>query len=246
VHLDALGGLNRWEDVERLLNRPNVPLEDVYRQVFLARCALQKNDGSKAETHWLRARNAARGTPSLVWFVGGYAEKAGQPDQAAASYRLLLETPATRRAACEALLRLTAQKGETAAIRDLLGEIRGFFPDDPAIENDFAYMNLLTGKELEPSRQSAERLRASSPENLAHRTTLALAHCLLQQPEAAMRAYDGLEIPWEKVSPAQRAIHALVLGMNGLSVDARAEVRALQLDALRPEEKRLIAPWTDS
>jgi tetratricopeptide (TPR) repeat protein len=246
VYLDALASLERWPEVRQLLERKSVPLEEVYRQVFLARCSNQEGDASQAESHWRRARTEAGNDVRQMWFVGDYAERANELDQAEHVYRSLIKNATVGRSAHDALLRLVSRRGNTLAIRDVLAEMKKQFPQDTAVENDLAYYNLLLGQNVEAAREVAEKLRAAAPGNLAHRTTLALAYCRLNQPAAALKAYEGLEIPWERVPSAQRAIHAAVVGLNGDSEKAKSEVAALPLDSLRPEERKLVEPWIHS
>jgi hypothetical protein len=143
----------------------------------------------------------------------------------------------------DALLRVVSQTGETPAVRDVLAEMRKRFPEDTAIENDLAYFNLLLGQSIDSSRESAGKLRCAAPGNLAHRTTLALAYCRLNQPAAAVQSYEGLTIPWNQVPASQRAVRAAALGLHGNVQAAQAEVAGIPLDRLRSEEKELIEPW---
>jgi tetratricopeptide (TPR) repeat protein len=243
VHLDALASLNRWAEVRQLLERKGVPLEEVYRQVFLARCATQEGDASETEAHWRRARTEAGSEPNLLRFVGDYAERAGELGQAELVYRALARNATGGRPPYDALLRVVSRRGNTSAMRDVLADMNKQFPGDPAIENDLAYFNLLLGREVEAARQTAEQLRTTAPGNLAHRTTLALAFCRLNEPTAALQAYEGLTIPWDQVSPAQRAIHAAAIGLAGDENNAKSEAALLSLDSLRPEERKLLEPW---
>jgi len=243
VHLDALASLKRWAEVRQLLERKGVPLEEVYRQVFLARCADQEGNASEAEAHWRRARTEAGSEVGQLWFVGDYAERAGELEQAEQVYRTLARNATVGRSAYDALLRVVSRRGSTAAVRDVLAEMAKQFPKDAAVENDLAYFNLLLRENIEASRDAAERLRDAAPGNLAHRTTLALAFCRLNQPEAALKVYEGLQIPWAQAPTAQRAIHAAVLGMSGDAAAAKSELAALPVETLRPEEKKLVEPW---
>jgi hypothetical protein len=230
-------------EVRRLLERKGVPLEEVYRQTFLARCAREEGNASEAEAHWRRARTEGGSETNKLRFVGDYAERAGELDQAEQVYRALVKNATAGRPAYEALLRVVARRGNTSALRDVLAEMNHKFPEDPAIQNDLAYFNLLLGREMEAARQTAEKLRNAAPANLAHRTTLALAFCRLNEPKAALHSYDGLAILWDQVPPTQRAIHAAAIGLSGDERTARSEVAALSLDSLRPEEKKLLEPW---
>jgi hypothetical protein len=64
-----------------------------------------------------------------------------------------------------------------------------------------------------------------------------------KDPAAALSVYQGLRIPWERIATPQRAVHAAVLGANGRTAEAVAEIAALRWDDLRPEEQELIKQW---
>jgi tetratricopeptide (TPR) repeat protein len=243
VRLDALSPMNRWADVRRILELRTVPLEEVYRQAFLARCAAQEGDATEAESHWRRARIEAGNDARLLGFVGEYAERAGELKQAESVYKALARNAVNSRPAYDALLRVVARSSETREVRDVLVEMNKAFPEDAAIENDLAYFNLLLNENVEDASASARKLRTAAPGNLAHRTTLALAYCRQNEPAEALRAYDGLDVPWGRVPPSQRAVHAAVLALNGEVDPAKKEIAELSLSELRPEEKKLIDPW---
>lgn len=243
VHLDALGGLKKWREIEEILGQKGVPLDEVFVDLFLARSAMELGHTTKARLHWRRAHLAAAPSPEQMWVVGSYAEKVGQTDEAEQAYRSLTASAKTARPAFEALLRLAEKKGDTEALRALLRDMRGRWPKDLAVENDYTYLSLLRGAEAAAGLAGAQRLVAQAPRSLPHRTTLALAWLRAQQPERALAVYDGLEIPWARAAPAQRAVHAAVLGANGQADAARTEARALRPETLRAEERALIAPW---
>ena len=243
VHLDALAGLKSWREIEDLLGRKGVPLDEVYVELFLARSALELGQVSKSELHWRRAHLGAAPSPEQMWVVGSYAEKIGETREAELAYKSLTASAKTARPAYEALLRLAEKKGDTTALRGILREMRGRWPNDTAVENDFTYLSLLAGSEIAAGVKAAERLVAQSPGSLPHRTTLALAYHRMAQPARALAVYDGLAIPWERASPAQRAVHAAVLGAGGKLSEARAEARALRPESLRVEEREMIAKW---
>ena len=76
-----------------------------------------------------------------------------------------------------------------------------------------------------------------------HLTTLALGSIRKHDPAAAAAVYQGLQIPWERVASAQRAVHAAALGGSGRVEEARREVAALPWEELCPEERELIKQW---
>lgn len=243
VCLDAMASLKRWREIERILEIRDVPLDDAYREVFLARSAKEIGSVMASEMHWRKAQIAAGPSPEQMGFIGTYAEKIGQYDQAELAYRSLTSNSASARPAYEALVRIAVKKRDIQMHRDILAAMRERWPKDASVSNDLAYFNLLLGKSVEESLETAKQLVAQSPENLAHRTTLALAAYRKNDRALAMSTYQGLQIPWERVGAGQRAVYAAVLGLNGKTAEARAEVSAIRWEDLRNEERELIKQW---
>lgn len=245
VHLDALASLKRWNDIVTILEGKAVPLDEVFSELFLARSAMELGQQTKAELHWTRAHIAAAPAPEQMEFLGNYAEKVGRLTDAESAYRSLASSATTARRAYEALLRLAEKRKDTPAMRDLLRDMHTRWPTDRSIDNDYAYLRLLTGVEIDAALQVAKQLIAQFPAALPHRTTLALAYCRAGDPAAALAVYAGLDVAWPRVAPSQRAVHVAVLGLNGRTTEARAEAAAIRPDDLRPEERALISKWRD-
>lgn len=243
VRLDALAALKRWTDIQSILDDEKAPLDQVYKEVFLARSAMELGQVTAASLHWTRAHTEAASSAEQMWFVGRYAETLGQTDEAERAYSSLKASSLTARPAYEALLHLTEKKRETVAQRELLSEMHARWPQDAAVSNDYAFLSLLLGKEVEGCLLTARQLVAQAPSSLPHRTTLALALLRTGDAKGALDVYKGIQITWDRVAPGARAVHVAVLGANGLGDEARQEVRSLRLEDLRAEERELVQPW---
>ena len=244
VTLDAMAAQKRWTEIEEVLQGKEVPLDEVYTELFLARASMEIGGRSTgADLHWRRAHIAAAPSVEQMWFLGTYAEKIGQTDHAELAFRSLTNNAATARAAYEGLLRIAEKKRDTAAVRDLLAEMSARWPQDSSVRNDYTYFSLLRGENLEENLKAAREMVAKSPTSLAHRTTLALANLRLNDPAGARAVYDNLNIPWDKAAASHRAVYAAVLGLNGRVSEARAQASAIALKDLRPEERELISQW---
>ena len=245
VTLDAMAAQNRWTEIEEVLQGKQVPLDEMYTELFLARAGMELGKTSGADLHWRRAHIAAGASAEQMWFLGSYAEKVGQIDRAELAFRSLTNNAATARPAYEGLLRLAEKRRDTAAVLDILTDMTKRWPKDASVRNDFTYFSLLRGQDLEEGLKAAKELVAATPTSLAHRTTLALANVRLKDGVAALAVYQGLNIPWDKASPNHRAIYAAALGLIGRGSEARAQASAIPLDSLRPEERTLISKWRD-
>lgn len=243
LSLDALAGLKRWSEIERILEMKDVPLYTAIRELYLARAAEEMGSMTVAKLHWQRAHLAASASPVHLKEIASYAEKCGRTDQAEIAYRSLSANATTARMAMEALLRIARNRGDIDAVRDLLRTMRARWPHDDAVKNDLAYFSLLSGKDVDASFAVARELVNRSPRSLPHLTTLALAAIRKNDPVGAMSVYRGLNIPWDKIATSQRAVYAAVLGANGRSEEAARQVAALRWDELQPEERELVKQW---
>ena len=243
VHLDALAALKRWEEIQKLLDVKDVPLDPVYIELFQARSAMELGETTIAELHWTRAITEAAASTEQMWEVGKYAEMIGQTDQAERAYNTLKSNATMARRAYEALLRIAEKQGKTAEQRSLLREMKERWPGDTAVMNDYAYFSLLDGGNVAECLDIAQSLVARAPASLPHRSTLALALLRSQAPGAALEVYRGLSVPWAQSPPCARAVYAAVLGANGDTAGARQQAAGLHPRDLRPGEVELAKPW---
>ena len=182
--------------------------------------------------------------------LAGYAEKNGALEIARAAYDETAAEAPKLRAAHQGRLRLAQATNETRKIHDVLAEMLTIWPNDPAVQNDEAYLRLLLVEqaqvesrkaEVENIEQLAARLVERETSSLPHRTLLALARLRLGKFGEALDAYANIQVARNALTPSALAVHVAVLAANGRSDDAAAEVRDLDVKRLLPEEAALIA-----
>ena len=242
-HVDALGALGRWEEIERLLQSERFPLDPAVQKMYLARCNTQLGEETAAKNNWARALEAAGGDLQKLLPLAEYAEKNGAAATATAAYDAAVATAPRLRPAQQARLRLAQAAKDTRRLHAILSEMLKLWPDDTAIQNDEAYLRLLllpndsTSAELVAIEHLAEDLVKREPASLPHRTLLALALLKQQRPVAALEIYANVETTPGALSPSALAVHAAVLAANDRRDDAREEIQHAPLDALLPEEQ---------
>jgi len=250
-HLDALGGLGRWNDIRDLLDRDVFPLDQVVQKMYLARCNAQLGEKAASENNWQRAFEAARGDPTKLLMLANYAEKNGALDTASAAYDEAATEAPKLRAAHQGRLRLVQATNDAKKIHDVLAEMLTIWPNDPSVQNDEAYTRLLLLGQQEPEVESlkakvesieqlAAKLVEREPRSLPHRTLLALARLKLGKFSDAMDAYSNIQVSRGALTPSALAVHAAVLAANGHADDAATEVRDVDPKRLLPEEAGLI------
>jgi uncharacterized protein HemY len=243
IYVDALADLGRWQDLQVLLaGKAPLPIDTAIRNLYEVRTALALGRAEEARQHWADLRQSMRkADPETVLYVAQYAERLGVRDEAAKAYRLLTTTDGAERAGYLGLIRLTEQSGDTRALRNLVKEFAGRFPNEFDLQNDLAYLDLLLGENAAPALETAARLVGRFPEILAYRTTLALAHLRNGDAAEARKVYREISTDWNSAQPGWRAVYAAVLAASGEQALASSHAGEINIARLKAEERELIA-----
>ncbi len=243
VYLDSLAALGRWADVEAAINSKNAPLEKYFSDLYRLRAVKEQGREQLVPLLWSQVHRTAANSPQQLLHLGQYAEKIGSHDEAIKAYRRLTEIPASARDGWIALVRVTQLTGHTRDVRAVLQEMVQRLPNETAAKNDLAYLNLLLNENVAASKATGEQLYTQSPNMLAHRVTLSLAHLRLKDPAAAAALYKDIKIDWNTISqPGWLAVYAAILAANGEMDAARQFAHQIPTKQLKPEERGLIQP----
>jgi tetratricopeptide (TPR) repeat protein len=184
-------------------------------------------------------------------YVAGYAEQIGFPRQAAEIYARLLDQGGDnygakdalsrpRRLACyTGLLRTRAGAMTLEELRARVGAFAAEFPEIDEVQNDNAYLQLLSGGDIDKAERTAERLLKKTPQLLAYRTTAALSALRRQKTKVAAALYEGWDIDWSTAQDQYKAVYVAVMRAAGRTAEADKVVETINSGALRPEERLL-------
>ena len=247
-HLDALGGLGRWKEVEQQLRGGKFPLEPFLEAMYLARCNSQLGEQTASENNWQRALEAAQGDARKLITLAQYAEQNKETEIAEVAYNNAAAITPRLRLAWDGRLRLAQASRDTKKIHAVLANMLVLWPDDLAIQNDEAYSRLLLCPPAAPETKSqaatieklAEKLIQREPQSLPHRTLLALALLRQERAEDALRVYSQLQVKQDAVSGSALAVHAAILAATANLENAKTEAAQLKRDQLLPEEQALV------
>ena len=242
-YLDTLAALGRWTEIRALVQAQKFPLDALTSQMFLARCANQLGEPAVRDARWQAALDAAGKDPGKLLAVGQYAAKNGALNTAAAAFRAAVHAAPDARPAYDELVRLLESMGNTAELREAVTTMSTYWPHDPAIRNDLAYLDALENVNVPAARDAARELVRTEPTSLAHRVTLALAELRLHHALAALDAFNGTDLARPAaLQPRQGAVYAAVLWETSYGKEARAVLKGIPADRLLPEERELIRP----
>jgi hypothetical protein len=244
-HVDALGALSRWDEIRRLIESEQFPLDPVVEHMYLARCFAQQGQTSGAENNWGRALQAAAGDPSKLMTLGDYAEKNGVYEVATGAFEAAVAVAPKSRVAQQGRLRVAYAQRDTKKIHDILVDLLKIWPNDTAVQNDEAYSRLLLlpadadPAELKAIETLAEKLLERERSSLPHRTVLALARLKLNRPNEALEVYKNINVPKSSLTTSSVVVHSAVLAASGHADEAKAEFSHIPVDKILPEERAL-------
>ena len=243
VYADALAAVGYWLELQEIFENDKLPIDAVLTELYRARIATELKDVRRAARHWDQVHWKAGTNPEALTYVGEYAERIGEFQQAARAFRELTKDPRHARTAFAALIRLAERQGDTPELKNLIEAMAALYPNDSAPQNDLAYLNLLLKQDITGASAIAEELVKAEPGMLAYRTTLALSYLRRNQVDAAKKTYDGVTFEWGKALPGWQAVYIAVMGAAGETEVVKKLIPTIPLNRLKPQEKELIQAW---
>ena len=241
ARLDALATLQRWNDIDGVLNRTDVTLDPSVIESFRARTALERNANLDAEVHWNHAISLAGSDPYKLRFVANFAEQSRATAAALKAYEHLARFPEHADFAYRGTQRVSQRSGDTAAQRAAMSKISARAPEDPNAADQLAYLNLLLGEDVDQNFAVAKKLAEQYPNRLSYRVTTALGYLRQHDPASALAQFKGpVSIDWKRTLPAWRAVYAAALLASDRNDEARDIIATIPRDRLNPQERELI------
>jgi len=241
ARLDALATLQRWNDIDGVLNRTDVTLDPSVIESFRARTALERNANLDAEVHWNHAISLAASDPYKLRFVANFAEQSRATAAALKAYEQLARFPEHADFAYRGTQRVSQRSGDTAAQRTAMSKISARAPEDPNAADQLAYLNLLLGEDVDQNFAVAKKLAEQYPNRLSYRVTTALGYLRQHDPASALAQFKGpVSIDWTRTLPAWRAVYAAALFASDRNDEARTIIATISRDRLNPQERELI------
>jgi len=241
ARLDAMASLQRWNDIDDVLNRSDVTLDPSVIESFRARTAQERNAALDAEVHWNHAMSLAGTDPYKLSFVANFAEQSRATAAALKAYDQLARFPEHADFAYRGIQRVSQSSGETAVQRAAMSKISARTPDDPNAADQLAYLSLLLGEDVDKNLAAAKKRTEQYPNRLSYRVTTALGYLRQHDPASALAQFKApAPIDWKRTLPAWRAIYAAALLASDRNDEARDIIATIPRDRLNPQERELI------
>jgi hypothetical protein len=242
LYLDALAGLERWNDIFNLLDAETIiGLSDSIRLLFLARAAEKSGDKEKADQSWREMQlGLAYEKPEVVSFIAAYALRIGEREQATKAYTSLSHRKETALEGYLGLIRCWPQNTPAAELLPLYQEMTESFPMLAEAKNDQIYLKLLTNDKPATTAAIASEIYNTTPQSLATLSINALGMLKTGKPAEADALYNNKSISWLSSPPQWRVVRASVLYAIGKKKEADEITRTINKSQLRPEERALL------
>jgi hypothetical protein len=239
--LDALATLQRWNDIDDVLNRSDVTLDPSVIESFHARTAQERNATLDAEMHWNHAISLASTDPYKLRFVANFAEQSRATAAALKAYDQLARFPEHADFAYLGIQRVSQKIGETTTQRTAMAKIVARAPDDPNAADQLAYLSLLLNEDVDKNFATAKKLAEQYPNRLAFRVTAALGYLRRHDAASALAQFNApAPIDWKKTLPSWRAVYAAALLASDRNNEARDIIATIPRDRLNAQERELI------
>lgn len=240
IYLDAIGGLNRWEEVQDLFFENDLDLEPIVLHIFKTRVALALNDERLAEAQWNYALSLAKEDPQKLLFVAEYFDKLRAWEYAWRAYLEVLEYPHHAMSVARRMIMLAEIRKDTPGILEVLRKLTNTFPNEEVPKVDLAYIELLLEQNVQGALISLESQLQNPVQTMALRSAAALGYLRTDQPEKALKLYEETPLDLANSLPAWQTIYAATLAANGQEIEAEKVAKKIDISRLKPEELKLI------
>lgn len=241
LYLDALALQGRLRQLLALLDEDDLPLREAQIALFRARVANELKD-PQVELLWNDVLQAARRDPESQFWLSQQLERIGQPDLAVILYREMTRHPATTRVGFLNLLRYYEQRRSTEGIAQTLQQMARLYPDDPSLQQQAIYYQLLLRDSPQEYLDELEQLVRTAPQQWANRATLALAYLKLDRPGDALQLFQNKSFNLNSFRPGWRAVYAACLWANGRPDEFHNILDSINLQTLSDPEVALLQP----
>lgn len=248
-YLNALTMLQRFDDLERLVNDPKVAevLDPTTMAMFRAHLAfILKKPTEELRSKLIAAKDAAQfnGRYDALLQIARYGEERGHFDIAEDAYRLAIKaakrasaSPRIERDAFSGLIKACRANRSTESLLQAAQEAVTRWPDDTNFVETYLYVSLLAGKNIELALRNAVNLLKIQPADNQRKLTVALARWRLHDTQQAIQNLQYIDL--NPLTEGQQAVFAAIANSSGFHDQALGVIKTINPKAsMLPEEQR--------
>ena len=248
-YLNALTMLQRFDDLERLINDPKVGdvLDPTTLAMFRAHLAFILNKPAvELRSKLITAKDAAQfnGRYPALLQIARYGEERGHFDIAEDAYRLAIKAaqrasapPRIEREAFTGLIKSCLANRDTDSLIQAPQDAITRWPDDSNFVETQIYVSLLAGRNIELALRNAASLLKIQPNDNQRKLTVALARWRLQDTQQALQNLQYIDL--NPLTEGQRAVFAAIANSGGFHDEAMGVIKSINPKAsMLPEEQR--------
>ncbi len=242
----ALGSLERWEDVERLLGKSKGPEFTVQKETFRAVAAHGNGRTNESLAAWSKALRLANRNPQMRQLIAVLAERRGYQQVSLDAWLPLLMMPQYSPKARSQVLRLAYNVQDPFLTRETLDRLHRLrLLEVPDQMNLVLYAALTEPNPAKVRDALGQAKPLATTEDLTNRFAIASALLSLREnkPEVAEGLLDPLQVDWTKAPQLWRVVRVAQLGKSDRRPEARSLAESLDPKALSKPERLLIESW---
>lgn len=239
LYIEALSKLDRWEEIEALLEAPFIPIQNFWIHILKAEAQFRQNQTGRAIRHWYRAKSETFPSIDHYWSLIHLGDK----------YELEKET----KALLDEMVLMGVPVGQVLAyiadrefgredysnFYDYLEFFKAKYEKQPDVLNDWAYYSYLMDLNVSKSDEVVLALIEKYPDRLRYHMTWALGKIKEQKPRQVLARLQQFDVDWMSLHPKWRFILSLALAGVGETEQAKAYLEGEDLSGLNPFERKL-------
>lgn len=248
-YLNALTMLQRYSDVERLVEDPKVAdvLDPATMAMFRAHLAyILKRPSEDLRSKLIAAKDAAQinGRYPALLQLAKYGEDRGHFDIAEDAYRQAIKAarrasaaPRIEREAFAGLIKSCMSNRDTESLLQACQDAMARWPDDTTFAETQLYVNVLAGRNIELALRNASALLKTQPNDSLRKLIVALARWRLRDSQQALQNLQFIDL--NLLSEGQQAVFAAIANSSGFHDQAMDVIKDIKPKAsMLPEEQR--------
>ena len=242
----ALGSLERWDDVERLLEKSEGPEFTIQKETFRAMAAHASGRTNDSVSSWTKALRLSTSYPQMRQIIAALAERRGYQRVSLDAWLPLLVSPQYSRNARVQVLRLAYDVGDPFLTRETLERLNKLRLLDPPDQMNLVLYHALIHPTLSQVREALQQAKPlATTKDLSKPFTIATALLNLREnkPESAEAALDPLDVDWTKAPTLWRVVRVAQLGKSDRRPEARTLAASLDAKTLSKPERMLVESW---